>query len=89
MILEENAGNINGSKEAEISFASNETVLIGDVSAVADKEEAAPVAPDERKRPISLLYDRFCEELSHSHLFPTGQFGYNVKRDINLIASDF
>ena len=89
MILEENAGNINGSKEAEISFASNETVLIGDVSAVADKEEAAPVAPDERKQPISLLNDRFCEELSHPHLFPTGQFGFNVKRDINLIASDF
>ena len=89
MILEENAGSINGSKEAEISFASNETVLIGDVSAVADKEEAAPVAPDECKRPISLLNDRFCEELSHPHLFPTGRLGYNVKRDINLSASDF
>ena len=48
LILEENAGNINGSKEAKISFASNETVLIGDVSAVSD-EEAAPVAPGESK----------------------------------------
>ena len=87
MILEENEGNNDGSKEPEISFASNETVLMGDVPAIADKEEAVPVAPGEGKRPISLLNDRFSEELSHSHLFPTGQFGCNVKCDINLSAS--
>ena len=63
MILEENPGNIDGSKEPEIRFASNETVLMGDVPAVADKEEAVPVAPGEGKQPISLLNDRFCEEL--------------------------
>ena len=78
IILEENAGNNGGSKEPEISFASNETVHMRDVPAVADKEEAVPVAPDEGKRPIYLLNDKFCEELSHPHLFPTGQFGYNV-----------
>ena len=63
MILEENPGNIDGSKELEISFASNETVLMGDVPAVADKEEVVPVAQGEGKQPISLLNDRFCEEL--------------------------
>ena len=49
MILEENAGNIDGSKEPEISFASNETVVMGDVPAEVDKEEAVPVAPGEGK----------------------------------------
>ena len=44
MILEENARNIDASKEPDISFASNGAVLMGDVSAVANKEEAVPVA---------------------------------------------
>ena len=57
----------------------NETVLMGDVPAVADKEEAVPVAPDDSKRPISLLSDRFCEELFHPYYFPTEQFGYKFK----------
>ena len=60
-----------------------------DVPAVADKEEAVPIAPGEGKRAISLLNDMFCEELSHPHLFSTAQFGYNVKRDINLSASKY
>ena len=62
---------------------------MGDVPAVADKEEVVPVAPGEGKQPISLLNDTFCEDLSHPHLFPTGKFGYNVKRDINLSASKY
>ena len=89
MILQGNAGNIDGSKEPEISFASNETVLMGDVPVVADKEAAVPVAPAEVKRPIFLLNDKFCKELFHPHLFLIGKFGYNVTRDINLSASKY
>ena len=89
MILQGNAGNIDGSKEPEISFASHETVLMGDVPVVADKEAAVPVAPAEVKRPIFLLNDKFCKELFHPHLFLIGKFGYNVKRDINLSASKY
>ena len=62
---------------------------MGDVSAVADKEEAVPVAPGLGKQSIYLLNDRFYKELSHPHLFPTGQFGYNVKRNINLSPSKY
>ena len=61
MILEKNAGNIDRSKEPEVSFTSNETVVMGDVPAEAHKEEAVPVAPGEGKRSISLSNDRFCE----------------------------
>ena len=39
MILEKNAGNIDRSKEPEVSFTSNETVVIGDVPAEVHKEE--------------------------------------------------
>ena len=54
-----------------------------------DDEEVIPVAPGDGKRPISLLSERFCEELFHPHLFPTEQFVYNVKRNINLSASKY
>ena len=62
---------------------------MGDVPAEAHKEEAVPVAPGEGKRSISLSNDRFCEELSYPHLFPTGQFGYNINCGINLSASKY
>ena len=89
IFLEKNEGNIDRSREPEISFASIETVLMGDIPAVTDMEEAVPVAPGESKPPISLLNDRFREEVSHPHLFPTGQVGYNVKCDINLSGSKY
>ena len=30
------------------------------------------------------MIDKFCEELSFPHLFPTGKFGYNVQRPVTL-----
>ena len=64
-------------------------VLIGDIPVVADKEEAASVAPGKEKRPISLSNNSFGEDLYHPYFFPTEQVGYNAKRDINLIASKY
>ena len=52
---------------------------MGDVTAAADKKEAVPVAPSDGKQPISLLSDRFCEELFHPHLFFNEQFVYKFK----------
>ena len=60
-----------------------------DVPTVVDMEESVPIAPGKGKQPIYLLNDRFCEELSHPHLFPTGQFVYNVKRNINVSARKY
>ena len=38
-------------------------------------EEGIVVAPGEGKKPVSILNEKFCEELGHPHLFPTGQYG--------------
>ena len=47
-------------------------------------EENITVAPGEGLRPISILTDKYCEELAHPYLFPTGNFGYKVDREIDL-----
>ena len=38
--------------------------------------ECINTAPTEIKPPKSILNDKFCEELSFPHLYPTGKFGY-------------
>ena len=52
-----------------------------------DIEEAITIAPSEDKRPISVLADESCEEMWHPHLFPYGNYGYEVKRYIQLMPS--
>ena len=47
--------------------------------------ECIDIAPGVGKQPKSILNDKFCEELNFPHLFPTGKYGYQVQRDINLI----
>ena len=37
------------------------------------------MAPDEGKKPRSMLTDKYCEELAHPYLFPAGKFGYKVQ----------
>ena len=38
---------------------------------------------------VSILNDKFCEELCHPHLFPTGQYGYKVEREIPLTTRKY
>ena len=33
---------------------------------------------------MSIFKDKYCEELAFAHLFPTGNIGYEVQRDIPL-----
>ena len=42
------------------------------------------IALGQNQRPISLMSDQFCEELSFSTLLPTGKFGFNADRDVPL-----
>ena len=37
----------------------------------------------------SLTNDKFCEELSHPHLFTTGKFGFQTKRKVQLSPSKY
>ena len=52
--------------------ASNETVLIISISL------------GEGSVPVPFSNELFCEELSHPHLFPYGEFGFQIKRHIPL-----
>ena len=61
--------------------AADETVLISENQSAAGREELT-IAPGENKKIVSFLSDQYCEELAHSHLFPTDKFGYKVKREI-------
>ena len=47
------------------------------------------VAPSEGKKPVSILDDKFCEELGHPHLFPTGQYGSKVEKENPLTPSKY
>ena len=69
--------------------AAVETVLISEVPHLLLDKENAVIAPGEGKVPLSVIDDEYCEELAHPHLFPTGKFGYNVKRDIHLTPTKY
>ena len=43
-------------------------------------EEGIVVAQIEGKKPVSILNDKFCEELGHPYLLPPCQYGYKVER---------
>ena len=69
-------------------IGASETVLISSIPTDFDNE-TLNIAPGEGKKPLSLLTDKFCEELAHPHLFPTGKFGFNVNRMIPLSPSRY
>ena len=73
----------------EYRTPANETALIAEIPSLSDVEESISLSPGEGKIPVSPLNDQFCEELAHPHLFPTGRFGYKIKREVPLSASKY
>ena len=70
--------------------SADETTLMSDFPTQQEIDnEIMNLAPGEGVRPLNILNDEFCEELAHPHLFPTGKFGYNVKRDVDLSPSKY
>ena len=59
-------------------FNFQETVFVPTIVS----EEEVSIASGEGKQPLSILSDKFCEELAFPHLFPRGRFGYKVDRQI-------
>ena len=45
------------------------------------------MTPGENVMLESFTNDKFCEELNHPHLFPTGKFGFQTKRKVQLSPS--
>ena len=65
---------------SEFRTASMETTLFRKIPSACEMEEGIFVAPYEEKKSVFILNDKFCEELRHPQLFPTGQYGYRVER---------
>ena len=63
----------------ETRLGANETALISTIPTQFENETMT-IAPGEGKKPMSILTDKRCEELSHPWLFPTGKFGYRTER---------
>ena len=74
---------------AQFRTSSLETTMTTEIPSDYDLKEAIKVAPGEGKQPISILNDLHCEEMAHPHLFPTGMFGYKIKRDIPISPSKY
>ena len=60
---------------------SNEATLISEIPNVISEENVI-FAPEQRKLPVSILGDKFCEEQAFPYFLPTGKFVYNAPRDI-------
>ena len=60
--------------------ASNKTTLVSMIPNII-LEENFIIAPGQRKKPVSILCDGFCEEQVFPYLLPNGMFGYNVPRN--------
>ena len=60
-----------------------ETTTTREVLSPYDSSKTKTVQ-SERKKPISILNDLYCEEMAHLYLFPTRKYRYKIKRDISL-----
>ncbi|XP_066928764.1 uncharacterized protein [Clytia hemisphaerica] len=70
--------------------SANETTLMSHTPTDAELDnEILTLAPGQGKKPVSILHDENCEMLAHPHLFPKGQFGYKVERDVKLSPSKY
>ena len=74
---------------AQFKSVSDKTTFISEIPTATDIEEAIVVTPGEEKQPVMLLGDEFCEELAHSHLFASGKFGCEAKREIPISPSRY
>ena len=72
---------------SELRAPSMENTFVSEIPSACEMEEGIVVAPGEVKKPVSVLNDKFCEELGHPHVLPTGQYDYKVEREIPLNPS--
>ena len=56
---------------------------------VSSENQFISIAPGENVIPESLLNNKFCEDLSHPLLFPTGKFVFQFKRKVELSPTKY
>ena len=74
---------------SKFTAPSVETTIISEVPSNRKLEKEITIAPGKGKQPISVLIDKFYEELVHPHLFPSGRYGYQIEREIPLSPSKY
>ena len=83
---------LDQSIEVEVELSTNEEIyedllsrfrapsvkatIISDLPSNCELEQERTTAPGKGKQPISVLNYKFCEELAHKHLFPSGRYSY-------------
>ena len=90
--------------EVEVELSTNEKIyedplskfrapsvetIISEVPSNCELEKEITIAPGDGEQPISVFNDKFCEELAHPHLFPSGRYGYQTEREIPLSPSKY
>ena len=51
--------------------------------------EVYSIAPGEGRHPVHFMQDKHCQELAFPVLFPKGQFGYQIEREVRLSPIKF
>ena len=74
---------------SEFRTPSMEITFVSEIPSAWEMEEGIVVAPGEGKKPVSIIDDKFCKELGHPHLFPTGQYDDRVEREIPMTPSKY
>ena len=65
------------------------TTITMETPTISEQEESTAIAPDEGKKPKTILNDIYCEEMAHPHLFPTGRFGDNGLKLMNWLVKSW
>ena len=66
-----------------------ETTFVTEIPSGYEMEEGIVVAPGEGKKTVSILSNKFWEEVGHSYLSPTSQYRYKVEKEIPLTRSKY
>ena len=63
--------------------AGSETTFVPNIPRITEDDNVI-MPPGQGKTPVSVLNDDHCEKLAFPYLFPTGNLGYKVKRELPL-----
>ena len=58
-------------------------------SSSAGNEIFSTFSPGEGKHPVHFMTNKLCEEMASPTLFPTGRFGFQMKRDVRLSPAKY
>ena len=66
-----------------------ETTFTTETNCSTDLEEVITVALGKGKNLVSVLTGKYCEEMSHLHLFLSGRYGNKLQIDISVSARKY